>query len=141
MNIEIKQEGNGNISYSLRRIIQLTREWIKNPFKLGPVPQTVIFQASKHLLKGKGAIVRVPTSPVQFPVRPKMVHQHNKEVGYFRVEKGKNKRKRDSATQVEPEFEEIQAQKAAQAPENQEPQNEEATQAQDTPQVPLSKQE
>ena len=52
-----------------------------------------------------------------------MVYQHDREVGHFRMDKGKNKRKRDSPKKVKPEAEE--------------PQDEEVAQAQDISQVPL----
>ena len=80
--------------------------------------------------------VIVPTFTSQTLIRPEMVYQHDREDGYFKVEKGKNKRKIISPKQTELKVEGTQAQEVTQAPENQEPKNVEATQTQDNLQVP-----
>ena len=98
------------------------REWIKKPFNLDPNPLVVTLQDTTCPIKGKGAKVTVPTFPAQPPVRSKMIHQHERDVEYFRVDKGKNKRKRESPKQVDLEYEE--------------PQDEEVTQAHETKQIP-----
>lgn len=74
----------------------MTKEWIKRPFKLDPVPQIVVFQAIVRPVRGRGEKVTIPTFPAQSPIRLEMEYKHEREVGYFKVEKGKNKRKRDS---------------------------------------------
>ena len=43
MNAEVDREENVDINHRVRHIIQLTRDWIKKPFKLDLDPQTVIF--------------------------------------------------------------------------------------------------
>jgi hypothetical protein len=58
------------------------------------VPQDIPLQATLWPIKGKCTLVIVPTFPVESLVRPEMVHQHEREVEYFRDDKGTNKRKR-----------------------------------------------
>lgn len=61
---------NADIDHRARHIILLTREWIKNPFNLEPILYIVIFRATIHPIKGKGAKVTLPTFPAQSLVRP-----------------------------------------------------------------------
>jgi len=62
------------------------------------------------------------------PVMSEMVYNHDKEVSYFKVGKGKNKRKINSPKKVEPKSKQPQLQELAQAPKKKEPQNEELAQ-------------
>ena len=104
----------------------------------------MVFHAQARLARGQGAKVTVPTFTAQSLVRPEIVHQLDREVGYYRAQKGKGKgkRKRNSPKQAKLEEEE-----ATQAPpqigeENvQGSEDVEATQTQDNPQVPPAKQE
>lgn len=96
MNAEIDREENIDINHRVRHIIQLTKEWIKRPFKLDPVPQIIVFQGISHLVKGRGVKVIVPMFIAQSLIRPKIMYQHNREFRYFKAHKGKNKNKRVS---------------------------------------------
>ncbi len=112
----------------------MTREWIKKPFKIHLLPQVVPLQATICPAKGKGAKVTVPTFPTQFLVWPKIVHQHEREVEYFKANKGMNKRKRvakgrKQIDQAQP------SQQPQQGPEQDESQDEHATQVQETEKV------
>ena len=122
MNTKIDRDENVDINHRERHIIYLMKEFIKKPFKLDPLPQFIIFQATTHPITGKGAKVIVQTFLSQSLVKPQMVYQHDRDVGYFRANKGRNKRKRDSPKKTKPG--------------TKEPQDEDATQAQDTAQVP-----
>ena len=86
----------------------MTRYWIKKPFNLDLVTQVVTLQTTSCPIKGKGAKVTVSTFPSQSLVKPKMVYQHEMDVGYFREDKGKNKRKGESPKKVEPKTKEPQ---------------------------------
>ena len=82
----------------------------------------------------------MPTFIAQSLVRSKIVHQLERLVGYYRAQKGKEKRKRTSPQWDEPEEEVTQAPQQ-QGEENVEgSKNVEATQAQDNPQVSLVEQ-
>lgn len=59
-------------------------------------PSNYIFQATTHPTKGGGAKVTIPTYTTQSLVRLEIVHQIDREVGYYRVQKGKGKRKINS---------------------------------------------
>ena len=53
MNVEINKEENSNINHKAKHITKLTQEWIKNPFKLDPIHETIIFHAQAHPAKGR----------------------------------------------------------------------------------------
>ena len=73
------------------------------------------------------------TFTTQSLVRPKLVHQLDRPIGYYRAKKGKGKRKRTSPPWAEPKEEATQA-SPQQVEENvQGPENVEATQTQDDP--------
>ena len=74
------------------------------------------------------------TFPTQSLVRLEMVYKCDKDVGYFREDKGKNKRERDSPKKDDLESKAPQ-EELTQAPKNEEPQ-EEVAQAQDIAKVP-----
>lgn len=136
MNAEIDKEENSDINHRARHDRKLTKDWIKRPFKVDPIPQVVDFQATTRPTKGGGAKVTIPTFIAQSLVRPEIVHQLDKEVGYYRAHKGKGKRKRTSPQQPKPIEELVQA-LPQQAEENvQWSKNVEATQTKDNPQVP-----
>lgn len=67
----------------------MTKEWVKEPFKLDFVPKTIVLQATTSLVKGRGENVIVPTVTAQSPIRLEMVYQKDRELGYFKAQKGK----------------------------------------------------
>ena len=69
MNAKIDREENIDINHRVRHVIQLTKEWIKRPFKLYLVPQTIFFQATTCPVKGRGVKVIVPTFTTQSAIR------------------------------------------------------------------------
>ena len=106
MNAEIDKNKKIDINYRVRHIIQLTRNWIKKPFNLDPVEETLTFQAIVHPTKGKGEKVTVPTFPAQIVVMPEMACRDDRDVWQFRENKGKYKGKREFPKQVDPKSEE-----------------------------------
>ena len=68
------------------------------------------------------------------------MHQINREIGYYRVQKGKGKRKITSPQQAKPKEEPTQASPQQGIENVQGLENVEATQTQDNPQVPLTEQ-
>ena len=89
----------------------MTQDWIKKLFKLDQILETIIFHVQVCLAKGRGKKVTIPTFIAQLPIRPKMEHQLDRPVGYYRAQKGKGrgKRKRNYPPQIEPEEGEIMA--------------------------------
>ena len=85
MNAKIDKEENIDINHRVRHAIQLTKNWIKRPFKLDLIPQTIVFQATTHPVKGRRENVTMPTFTTLSLVRPEIVHQLEKEFGYFRT--------------------------------------------------------
>lgn len=83
MNAEIDKEENLDINHQARHVIKLTKDWIKRPFKLDPIHQVVVFHAQAHPSRGQGAKVTVPTFITQSLVKPEIVHQLDREVGYY----------------------------------------------------------
>lgn len=61
MNVELDKEENLDINHRAQDVINLTNEWIKRPFKLDPIPETVVFHAQARPAKGRGAKVIIPT--------------------------------------------------------------------------------
>ena len=61
VNVEVDREENDDINHQVRHIIKMTQDWIKKPFKLDPIPETVIFHAQAHPTKGRGKKVTIPT--------------------------------------------------------------------------------
>ena len=80
MNAKIGRDENVDINNKARHIVQLTREWIKKPFKLDLVPQNIPLQATTCPTRGKVAKVTIPTFHTQSPVRLEIIHQHEREV-------------------------------------------------------------
>ena len=93
MDAKIDKEENLDINHRARHVIKLTKNWIKRPFKLDLIPQVFVFHSQAHLDKGQGVKVAVPTFTDQSPMRLEIVHQLDREVGYYRAQKGKGKRK------------------------------------------------
>ena len=83
MNVEIDREENSNIDHRARYIIKLMQDWIKKPFELDLIPKIVIFHAQAHPVKGRRKKVTIPTFAAQSLVRPKIMHQLNRLVGYY----------------------------------------------------------
>ena len=83
MNAKIDKEQNSDIDCKVRNFIKLTKDWIKRPFKLDPIPQMVFFHAQAHLAKGLVDKVIVPMLTDQSLVRPEMMHQLDSLVGYY----------------------------------------------------------
>ena len=94
MNAKIGKDDYADINDRALHIVQLTREWIKKPFKLDPIPLSIPLQATTRLARDKGAKIIVPTFPTQSLVGLEIVYQHEREVEYFKAYKRKNKRKR-----------------------------------------------
>ena len=140
MNGKIDKEENLDINYRARNIIKLTKDQIKRPFKLDPIPQIVVFHAQAYPSKGQGAKFTIPTFTTQSPMRPKRIHQLDRPVGYYRAQKDKGKRKRTYPQQVEIEEEMSQAPLQKGEENVQGPENVEDIQAQYDPQVLLAKQ-
>ena len=79
----------------------MTKSWIKKPFLLDPVLDTVIFHAHVHPEKGKGRKVTIPTFALQYPIRPEIVYQHDHPMGYYHPLERKGKRKRVSPQRIQ----------------------------------------
>lgn len=95
INVEIDKKENSDINHKARHVIKLTKDWIKRPFKLDSISQAVVFHATTHPTRGRGAKV--------------IVHQLDREVEYYRAQKCKGKRKRTSPKQAKPKEEPTQA--------------------------------
>lgn len=54
INGKIKRDDNSDINHRAHHVVQLTREWIKKPFKLDLIPQAIPLQATTCPGKGKG---------------------------------------------------------------------------------------
>ena len=135
MNVEIDKEENSDINHKVRHVIKLMKDWIKRAFKHDLIPQMVVFHAQSHPTKRQRSKVTVSAFTAQSPVRPEIVHQLDRLVGYYRAQKGKGKRKRIYPQWAKLDEKETQA-PPQQGEENvQGPKNVEATQAQDDPQV------
>ena len=53
----------------------MKKSWMKKPFPLDPVPDTVIFHAHAHPKRRKGRKVIVPTFTLKSPIQPETVYQ------------------------------------------------------------------
>ena len=69
MNAEVDREEGDDINHRARHVIRMTKEWIKQPFQLDPIPDTVVFYAQAHPEKGRGRKVTIPTFALQSPIR------------------------------------------------------------------------
>ena len=109
MNAEVDREENDDINHQARHVIKKMQDWIKKPFKLDPIPEIVVFNAQARPTKGRGKKVTIPTFASQLPIRPEIVYQLDRLVGYYHPQekKGKGKRKRISPQRAEPKEGEI----------------------------------
>lgn len=64
-------------------MVRMMKEWIKQPFPLDPIPNTVVLHAQAHLEKGRGRKVTVPTFALQSPIKLETKYQLNYLVGYY----------------------------------------------------------
>ena len=98
VNVEVDREDNFDINHRVRNIIKMTKDKIKKPFKLDPIPETIIFHAQACLTKGRVKKVTILTFTTQSPIRPKMIYQLDRPVGYYHPQerKGQEKTKRNS---------------------------------------------
>ena len=74
----------------------MTKDWIKKPFPLDPIPNIVIFHAHAHPERGKGRKVTVPIFALQSHIQPEIVYQLDRPVGYYHPPKRKGKMKTTS---------------------------------------------
>ena len=109
MNAQIDKQGSLDINHRVRHVIKLTKDWIKRPFKLDPIPQVVVFHTTAHPTRGQGDKVTMPTFTTPSLVRLETMHQLDRKVGYYRAKQGKVKRKINYPQQVKLEEEPTQA--------------------------------
>ena len=69
MNAEVDREEDDDIDHWERHVIRMMKEWIKQPFPLDPIPETIVFHAQARPKKGKGRKVIVPTFVLQSPIK------------------------------------------------------------------------
>ena len=81
LNAEIDREEGDDIDHHTRHVIRMTKSWIKKPFPLDPVSETVIFHAHARPERRKGRKVTVPTFTLKSPIRPETVYQLDRLVG------------------------------------------------------------
>lgn len=74
MNDEVDKDENSDINHRVRHVIKMMQDWIKKPFKLDPIPQTINFHAQAHPTKGRGKKVTIPTFSAQSPIRSEIVY-------------------------------------------------------------------
>lgn len=98
MNVEVDREEGDDINHRARNIIRMMKDWIKKPFQLDPILDTMVFHAQARLEKGRGKKVTSPTFAAQSPIRPEIAYQLDCLVGYYHPpeRKRKNERKRTS---------------------------------------------
>ena len=61
LNAEVDIEEGDDINHQVRHIVRMTKDWIKKPFPLDPIPDTVIFHAHACPERGIGRKVTIPT--------------------------------------------------------------------------------
>ena len=74
MNVEVDREEGDDINHQARHVIIMTKNWIKKPFPLDPIHDTVIFHVHACPKRGRGKKVTIPTFVGQFPIRPEIVY-------------------------------------------------------------------
>ena len=60
MNVEVDREEEDDTNHQTRCVVRMMKEWIKQPFQLDPIHNTVIFHAQARLEKGRGKKVTIP---------------------------------------------------------------------------------
>ena len=45
MNAKVDREEGDDINHQARHVVRMTKDWIKKPFQLDPIPNTIIFHA------------------------------------------------------------------------------------------------
>jgi len=103
MNAELDREEGNDINHLARHVVRMTKEWIKQPFQLDPIPDTVVFHAQAHPEKGRGRKFTIPTFALQSPIRPEKVYQLDRPVGYYHALEriGRSKRKKTSPQRIQ----------------------------------------
>ena len=74
MNTEVDREEGDDINPRVRHVIQMKNNWMKKPFPLDPIPNTIIFYAHTHLERGKGKKVAITTFVAQSSIRLEMIY-------------------------------------------------------------------
>ena len=96
LNIEVDREEGDDINHHARHVIRMTKSWIKKPFPLDPILNTMIFHAHARPKRVKGRKVTIPTFALQSPIRLETVYQLDHLIGYYHPPERKGKRKRTS---------------------------------------------
>ena len=103
MNVEVDREEADDINHRVRHVIRMTKSWIKKPFPLDPIPDTIIFHAHAHPKRGKGRKVTIPTFALWSPIQPETIYQLDRPVGYYHPPERKGKRKITSPQRIQVE--------------------------------------
>ena len=103
INAKIDREEGDDIDHCTRHVIWMTKSWIKKPFLLDPVSKIVTFHAHARPERCKGRKVTVPTFTLKSPIRPEIVYQLDRPVGYYHPPEKKGKRKRASPQRIQEE--------------------------------------
>lgn len=53
MNAKVDREEGDDINHRERHVVKMMKEWIKQPFQLDSIPDTIIFHAQARLEKGR----------------------------------------------------------------------------------------
>ena len=73
MNVEVDKEEANDINHQVRHVVRMMKDWIKKPFPLDPIPDTMIFHAHARPERGRGKKVTIPSFATQSPIRPKII--------------------------------------------------------------------
>ena len=74
MNVQVDREEGDDISHQARHVIRMKKNWIKKPFPLDPILDTVIFHVHACPKRGRGKKVIIPTFEAQSPIRLETVY-------------------------------------------------------------------
>ena len=74
MNVEVDGEEADDINHWVRHVIRMKKDWIKKPFPLDPIPDTIIFHEHARPERGKGNKVTILTFVAQSPIRPETIY-------------------------------------------------------------------
>lgn len=83
MNAEVDREEGDDINHWTRHVVRIMKEWIKKPFQLDPIPDTIIFHTQARPKKGRGRKVTIPTFATQSPIKLEIVYQLDYLVGHY----------------------------------------------------------